>query len=236
MSTEIDLNPVRIALGAPKCRYAHQTGSDFEAVPHLPHEPIQGTLPWRWFPWKFRIRAPRLLRWIGVILQAVALLVTIMLGARGDGAVAGIVFGILTVLFVVPCFYLAYIMDWNFKLREAICYCLGKSVQAKEQWKKSTNPETAKHVFFEHKVSRNFLLRVLNDGSQEIWNTTGDELAAELGAALGIHGLKDDPASVDHSDNSYAAAAASAARPKPNYEYIDGGSQGSTIPSGRSNV
>lgn len=229
MSTEIDLYPVRVLRGSPKCRYASQTGSDFESAPHLPHQPIQGTLPWKWLPWKFRIRAPRLLRWIGVFLQAVAILVAAVLGGRGDRAVAGIVFCILTVFFVVPCFYLAYIMDWNFKLREGICWCLGKSVQATEQWKKTQNPETAKHVFFDFKVGSHFHLKVLNDGSQEIWNTTGDELAAELSAALGMSGFKNDPISADNRDSIYASAAA--ARPKPDYEYIDGGSQGSTIPS-----
>jgi len=152
---------------------------------------------------------PRLLRWIGGIIQLIAIITGAALFVAQHKAAGILVPLFLTFFFVIPCFYIAFIMDWNFKLREGIDWCLGKSVQAKHEWKKTTNPETGKHVFFVHKVGKNFKMVVLNDGSQEIWNTTGDELGAELSGALGMNGFTGDVfngetgIAVDHTDSAY---------------------------------
>lgn len=200
---------MNIQYGAPKCRNSNQVGSPYESRPHLPHVPMSGTLPWKWFPFKFRIRMPRVLRWVGGIVQVAVVAGGSLLLAARQTALGILVPLFMTIMFTIPCFYLAYIMDWNFKLREAICWCLGKSVQAKAEWKKTTNPETGKHIFFEYPVSKNFKLVVLNDGSQEIWNTTGDELGAELSESLGMNGFTGDAfngdtgIAVDYSDGAY---------------------------------
>lgn len=83
---------------------------------------------------------------------------------------------------------------------------MGKSALAKEEWKKTTNPETGKRAFFEHFVGKNFRLVVLNDGSQEVWKT-GNELGSDLSGALGIEGFMDGifnaGVEMDHSDSAY---------------------------------
>ncbi len=80
-------------------------------------------------------------------------------------------------------------MEWNFKLREAICWAQGKSEQAKEAWKESTNPALAKLVFFKYEISKKVCINVLRDGSQELWNKSGGEFAAGLNEALGQVGF-----------------------------------------------
>lgn len=101
-------------------------------------------------------------------------------------------FAVLIIIFIlpaIPCFYVAYILKWNFRLREAICWAQGKSVQAKVQWKNTSNPENAKLVFFKTNISSNVAIHVLRDGSQELWNTSGGEFREGLRDALGQAGL-----------------------------------------------
>lgn len=62
-------------------------------------------------------------------------------------------------------------------------------MQAKQEWRKSTDPSRAKDVFFEFKCNDSLVLKVLNDGSQECWNLGGGELAGELSSALGGNGF-----------------------------------------------
>lgn len=178
-----------VVLGPPKCRNFHQTGAPFDLRPHLPFEPhAEGPIPWRWFPWKIRIRMPLLLNTLAGSSTIVSLIVFgTQLFFRPAVAVCVLIF--LNLLFTVPLLYMAYIMTFNFKLREGLCWAKGKSVQAKMEWKKSTDPSRAKHVFFEWKVGSGLVLKVLNDGSQEIWNIGGDQLAGELAGALGVSGL-----------------------------------------------
>ncbi len=89
--------------------------------------------------------------------------------------------------------YLAYIMNFNFKLREGICWCKGKARQAKEEWKKTTDPSRAKEVFFKYPCGGGLVLKVLNDGSQEVWNENGSELSSELANALGLGNFDGNP-------------------------------------------
>eukprot|EP00171_Calliarthron_tuberculosum_P009447 IDg9447t1 len=75
------------------------------------------------------------------------------------------------------------------QLREGICWCLGKSFQAKQYWERTTNPALAKHVFFTRKVGKNMRIDVLNDGEQELWHLNGVELGEELSTALNSAGF-----------------------------------------------
>lgn len=201
MATMLDLD---IQYGAPKCRYWRQTGTAYTSKPHLPLSPQGGELPWNWFPWKFRISTPALLYTLGALFCFIALSTGFVAGltsrttsgfsatttsSRGPSAVVPAVLTILFLLLAIPCFYMAYMMTWNFRLREAICWAQGKAVQAKAQWKITTTPEQAKLVFFRRKISKNVEIHVLRDGSQELWNTSGGEFRAGLDQALGQAGF-----------------------------------------------
>ncbi len=189
---ESDNDLMEIVIGPPKCRNFHQTGGKFEARPHLPFAPVAADfLPWRWFPWKIRVRAPLLLNCLAGVSAGVTVTVFPAL-YLANKAIAWCFLVFINLLFTVPMLYLSYIMRFNFKLREGICWCKGKAHQAKEEWKKTTDPSRAKEVFFEWKCGGGLVLKVLNDGSQECWNVNGDELAGELSNALGLGGVMGD--------------------------------------------
>ncbi len=189
---ESDNDLMEIVIGPPKCRNFHQTGGKFEARPHLPFAPVAADfLPWRWFPWKIRVRMPLLLNTAAGMTSSASFAVLItQIYFRPALAWCGLIF--INLFFTIPMLYLAYITTFNFKLREGICWCKGKARQAKEEWKKTTDPSRAKEVFFEWKCGGGLVLKVLNDGSQECWNVNGDELAGELSNALGLGGVMGD--------------------------------------------
>lgn len=174
--------------GTPKCRNLNQTGSSYRSRPHLPLSPRQGSIPWSWAPFQTKVKAPRLLYFSsGVAFTGSWLAYAAVLQYSLVGAIAILAF--INVLLTAPMLYLAYVINFNFKLREGICWCLGKAAQAKSQWAHAKFKEYAKHVFFEWRVTHHVKLVVLNDGTQEIWNTTGDELGEDLSKALGLEGF-----------------------------------------------
>lgn len=192
------------------------------------------------FPWKFRVSTPIVLNTIAGLLMggsAIALVATfiqitaaravISLGGSANTGPSGAVPAVLTVvlqLLAWPCLYLAHIMVWNFRLREAICWAFGKSVQAKAQWKLTESKEKAKHVFFTYNISKNLVIKVLRDGSQELWNTSGGEFSASLGQALGETGFIGKvfgEGGVIHDTISDGAVTNNLSRPNPVSEYGD---------------
>ena len=161
-------------------------GISFEPIPHLPLPPVQGELPWFWFPWRLRLLSPLTVRVVaGLCAFASVVLFTSLYAVNAAGAWAALV--LLNLLFTLPLCYVTHVMLWNFRLREGICYTLGKAAQAREAFK--SDPRQPKHVYFAWKVAHGFRLVVLNDGTSELWNTGGTELARDVNEALGQAGF-----------------------------------------------
>lgn len=190
-----------VIYGSPRVRSLRQTCASYETRPHLPLGPVQGTLHWYFTPFKLHLRVQRALRAVAVLFSAGAVLGFAALVPRtGVGATALL---LLVHLFVVsPILYLAHLVLFNYRLREGVCWCLGKAAQAKQQWQElpiaskpgstsstSVTRTMAKQVFFIWNVTKRFQLVVLNDGTQEVWNTTGDELHDGLAQSLGLAGF-----------------------------------------------
>lgn len=177
-----------VICGSPRARTFKSTGIEFECRPHLPSGSKSRVLPWMWF-WRLRFSASRVLYGLAVLelIASVIIFIELVLWAGVTGA---IVFIIVFNLFVTaPMVYAGRMANWNFRLREGVCWCLGKSAQARAQWAYAPSQEDAKQVFFEWKVSRGFKLVVLNDGTRETWNTTGDDLSPQLNNALCLAGF-----------------------------------------------
>ena len=182
-----------VVYGSPRVRTLRQTWAPYETRPHLPLGPVQGTLNWYFLPFKLHLRVQRLLRCLAVFISGSSILGFAALVPRtGLGATALLL--LVHAFVVAPILYIAHLVLFNYRLREGVCWCLGKAAQAKQQWQElpiTAKPSRtmAKHVFFMWNVTKRFQLVVLNDGTQEVWNTTGDELNDGLAQSLGLAGF-----------------------------------------------
>lgn len=72
------------------------------------------------------------------------------------------------ILLSFPCFYIVYIVWWNHRLREALCYIRGKQLQALELWE---GVDESQKVYakdeFHTEGFRGVTFRVLRDGTTE---------------------------------------------------------------------
>ena len=175
-----------VVYGKPQCRKWHQVGTSFEPIPHIPLPPVQSELPWFWFPYRFRLRSSLTIQAVACACVFASVLLFVSLYRVNLGAaIASLI--LLNVLFSIPLFYVSHVMNWNFRLREGICYVLGKAAQAREAFK--THPRQPKHRYFAWPISHGIQLTVLNDGTTELWNTSGGELGQSVNVALGQAGF-----------------------------------------------
>ena len=152
----------KTTLGTPPVSKYAGLGETFNPEPFLPPPVAEGPLKWRWFPFRAKFSISALIAFLGTVCFGVA----IILFSPVVGGVGGGIGGFIFLLLSIACFYLVYIVHWNFRLREAMCYVLGKKQQALEVWEEATDKAYAKDVFHIEKLG-GVELRVLRDGSTE---------------------------------------------------------------------
>jgi len=153
-------NMSEIVYGAPKSR----TFRDFQVLPHLPLPPnvADKKVPWFWFPYKVRPVSPLFLRGLLCTLLYMLLLLLSTVLFPLIRWIPALVILILTAI-CLPIAYVVHIMEFNYKLRDAIAFSAGKSVQAKAHFSSGILKVAADATYFEYNIFPGGKIVVLND-------------------------------------------------------------------------
>ena len=184
--------------GTPAVSKYQSIGRTFNPIAFLPPPVPHGPLRWRWFPWriKFSVTFVLSLAAAASIIGGIVLIVALYILKDGyyDGKnVGALVGGIFLMLLSIIFLYIIYIVHWNHKLREVMCYVKGKQHQALELWKHAGqgNEVYAKDEFYSEKL-RGVHFRVLRDGTTEAKrlddaeSMTKSSSVAEKGIGVGL--------------------------------------------------
>lgn len=163
----------------PKCRGKETVGKAYTCLPHLPPDNMKRTLEWSWFPWDIKVGVIKFIQILAVILLFTSYVCTAVF--RNTGAA---VFAVLLTLILPVLGYFAFIVDWNFRLREAMCFAAGKQIQAKETWfmhlQENGEKDRAKELYFTESFN-SINVNVLKDGTVEFRNK-GPEFSQDFSA------------------------------------------------------